>query len=131
MKSNKRIPKPESETRLQRVVRYWLNSKSRDYENGWRGAYKALEYGGGQSGMIRELIYFRDTVRFYRRHQEEIDGLLKESLDETGQGIAELFGNKWDKDDPLARDQLNQNLLAWFGFEETANRIVRANGYDD
>ena len=35
----------------------------------------------------------------------------------------ELFGDKWDKEDPLAQDDFNQNLLAWFGFEETLRNI--------
>ena len=35
-----------------------------------------------------------------------------------------LFGEKWDKEDPLAQDDFNQNLLAWFGFEETLRNIA-------
>ena len=35
----------------------------------------------------------------------------------------DLFGDKWDDGDPFARDVLNQNLLAWFGFEETMRNI--------
>lgn len=130
-RSSKRISKLENETNLQRVVRVWLNSTGRDYENGWRGAYKDLEYGGCQSGMVGRLIYYRDTVKFYKHHQSEIDVLLKEMLESTGSSIAGLFGDKWDADDPLAREHLNQNLLAWFGFEETARNIAQANGYED
>ncbi len=130
MRSKERIPKPENETKLGRAVRYWLNSKGRDYDNGWRGAYKDLEYGGCQSGMVGKLIYYHDTVRFYKRHQEEIDGLLHDLLTETGESIEALFGDKWEKEDPLGRGSLNQNLLAWFGFEETARRIAEANGYE-
>ena len=37
--------------------------------------------------------------------------------------MSELFGNKWDKEDPLGRDDYNQNLLAWFGFEETLRKL--------
>ena len=36
---------------------------------------------------------------------------------------SELFGDKWDKEDPLAQTTCNQNLLAWFGFEETLRNI--------
>ena len=36
---------------------------------------------------------------------------------------SDLFGNKWDKEDPLAQDTYNQSLLAWFGFEETLTNI--------
>lgn len=131
MKHSKRIPKPEQESKLERVVRYWLNNQGADYDDGWRGAYKDLAHGGCSTGVVGKLIYYADTVRFYKKHQAEIDALLKENLDSTGLSIAELFGDRWDKDDPLARDHFNQNLLAWFGFEETARRIADANGYDD
>lgn len=126
----KRIPKPESETKLERVVRYWLNNRAADYGDGWRGAYKDLEYGGCESGIVDKLIYYTDTVRFYRKHQSEIDSMLKEFLSDLGaEGPQGLFGDKWDTDDPLAREDSNQNLLAWFGFEETARRIAESNGY--
>jgi hypothetical protein len=32
------------------------------------------------------------------------------------------FGDKYDEEDVLGRDAYNMNLLAWFGFEETARR---------
>lgn len=131
MTTSKRIPKQENETKLQRVVRVWLNNRGTDYDNGWRGAYKDLAYGGCQSGLVNHLIYYTDTVRFYKRHQSEIDSLLKDILSDTGNSISELFGDKWDDDDPLAREQFNQNLLAWFGFEETARNIAHANGYKE
>ena len=37
--------------------------------------------------------------------------------------ILGLFGDKYDKGDPLFLDYLNKNLLAWFGFEETSRNI--------
>lgn len=128
----KTIKKPENETKLERVCRVWLNNHGRDYGDGWKGAYKDLEYGGCQSGMVGSLIYYRDTVRFYKRYQKEIDALLKEFLSDLGaDGPQGLFGEKWDKEDPLAREDENKNLLAWFGFEETARRIAQQNGYED
>jgi hypothetical protein len=127
----KRLPKSDTETKLERVARIWLNSHGQDYENGWRGAYKDLEYGGCQSGIVGKLIYYTDTIRFYKRHQKDIDALLKETLDSTGCSIEELFGDKWDKEDPLAREQFNQNLLAWFGFEEAARNVAHSNGYEN
>ena len=35
-----------------------------------------------------------------------------------------------DSDDPLALETQNQNLLAWFAFEETAFQLARVNGID-
>jgi hypothetical protein len=85
---------------------------------------------GCQSGMVGELIYYNDTENFYDNHQEEIDQLLAEFIDETGMQPFELFGDKWDKSDPLARETNNVNLLAWFGFEETAFRLAREQGIE-
>ena len=51
--------------------------------------------------------------------------------------MEEIFGDKFDKEDPLVLDITNKNLLAWFGFEETASQIyeqiiekVNSNQYD-
>lgn len=80
---------------------------------------------GCQSGIVGELIYYTDTAKFYKKYQREIDQLLKEIMEETGVfSPKELFGDKWDDKDPLARKELNQNLLAWFGFEETCRWIL-------
>ena len=72
--------------------------------------------------MVTHLIYYTDTVRFYRRHAREIDAMLTELLDDCSGTVTDLF-REWDTSDPLARDTHNQNLLAWFGFEETARRV--------
>ena len=82
---------------------------------------------GCQSGIVGELIYYADTVRFYKQYRQEINELLYRIMEEMGSyAPADLFGDKWDKEDPLAQDTYNQNLLAWFGFEET----LRAVGYN-
>ncbi len=74
---------------------------------------------GCQAGIVGSLIYYNDTTKFYEKYRKEINSLLAETSEPT----ETLFGNKWDKDDPLAFEDRNQNLLAWFGFEETVNRI--------
>ena len=66
-----------------------------------------------QSGVVGELIYYSDTVRFYKQYRREINALLYELMDGTGlYAPSKLFGDKWDKEDPLAQDDINQNLLA-------------------
>jgi hypothetical protein len=119
----KRIPKLHDETKLQRAVSMWLNTKGRDYDDGWRGAYKDLEHGGCSSGIVNTLVYTADAARFYRRHAKEISAILAEYLNDTGSTLAEMFKDRWYNDDPLALDAQNQNLLAWFAFEETARVI--------
>jgi hypothetical protein len=114
---------------LQKHVEKWLKEAGKNYEAGEEGAWKDLEYGGCQSGMVSQLIYYKDTLSFYKKYQEEINELLVDALDNTGSSVNELFGDKWDKTDPLARDTNNRNLLAWFGFEETAYRIAGSKGW--
>lgn len=61
---------------------------------------------------------------FYKQYREEIDNLLYEEMEGCGfDSPTDLFGSKWDKEDPLGRDCYNQNLLAWFGFEETLRKL--------
>ncbi len=81
------------------------------------------------SGMVSGLIYYSETIPFYHRHKLEINELLKEMIFDTGFGVEKLLVG-WDDDDPLALDDQNQNLLAWFGFEETAQQIAIENGID-
>lgn len=85
---------------------------------------------GCVSGMVGELITYNDTTNFYKVHQEEIDDLLTQYCDDSGLSISQLFGKKWDRDDPFAKDIYNQNLLAWFGFEETAFNLARKQGIE-
>lgn len=86
--------------------------------------FKDVLYHGCQSGIVGELIYYSDTVAFYKRYRTEINKLLSETMDNTGlYNLAELFGKRWDTEDPLATNVYNQNLLAWFGFEETLRNI--------
>ena len=85
---------------------------------------------GCQSGIVTSLIYYDDTTNFYDNHKKDIDALLAELMEDTGiYNPSELFGDKWDREDPLALDVLNKNLLAWFAFEETLRQIGR--NFDD
>lgn len=112
----------QPETKLERHVAKWLKDQAVDggYESGVEGVAEDLLYGGCQSGMVGHLIYYTDTIKFYKKYKADIHALLRDMLDSVGGGIDNLFGDKWDKEDPLANDTSNQNLLAWFGFEEAA-----------
>jgi hypothetical protein len=83
------------------------------------------------SGMISELIYYKDTLAFYKKYKKEILSLLKELLYETGSNSpADLFGKNWDNDDFTIEDTQNQNLLAWFAFEETTRDLANQLGIE-
>lgn len=73
---------------------------------------------GGQSGIIQSLIYTVDCVNWYKRHRSAINILVCNLVADTGDQPAESFRG-WEPTDPLALDDHNQNLLAWFSFEET------------
>lgn len=90
-----------------------------------KGYIEDLMQHGCISGMVGELIYYHDTVKFYEEFKTEIKAMLKEAMDESGlKSPQELFGDKWDDEDYFAEEDLNQNLLAWFGYEETVRNIA-------
>lgn len=127
----KRIHTANNESKLEKRVQSIINSHAANYDNGADGFLRDLFYGGCQSGIVGELIYYHDTLRFYKRYQREIDSLLQELLNDCGGTPSELFARSgWDNEDPLARDTINQNLLAWFGFEETARNLANKAGID-
>ncbi len=96
-----------------------------DYDDKTAIFSEVLEH-GCQSGIVTSLIYYDDTTKFYDNHKAEINALL---YDLGIYNPLELFGDKWDREDPLALDVLNKNLLAWFAFEETLRQI--ASNFDE
>ena len=76
---------------------------------------------GCKSGACRDLVYHEQTIRFYNTYKYEISKLIYLS---DYDNLADLFGSDWDTYDPLALEEDNQNLLAWFGFEETLTNIA-------
>ena len=114
---------------LEKDVLEYVLDKWSDYDNKTAIFTDVLKY-GCQSGCVGHLIYYSDTTKYYAKHKAEINKLLYETLWECGaNNPKDLFGDKWDLDDPLALDTYNQNLLAWFGFEETMRKI--AYNFDD
>jgi len=109
----------ETSSGIMDEVDEWLaDNVEDDYSE--RDILRHLAENGCQSGMVNGLIYYSDTCAFYERHKSEISNLLRDMLDDCGLSVSELFGEKWDESDPLASDTTNQNLLAWFAFEEVA-----------
>jgi hypothetical protein len=120
----------KAQTRLEAAARAWILSKAADYDGDTRAVLKDLFYGGCQSGIVGGLCYYSDTIKFYKRHQADINALLKDRLESSGCAVGELLPD-WDAADPLALDQGNQNLLAWFGFEEAARELANRSGMED
>jgi len=120
-----------AKTRLEKAVQAVVNSHAQDYSDGAKGFLNDLMQSGCQSGLVGSLVYYNDTMKFYKTHKKEINDLLKQNLMETGfTSPIDLFGDKWDSDDLFAEDTQNQNLLAWFGFEETARNLAYKNNIE-
>ena len=113
----------DSDNKLFRHVCSWVIRRWSDYSDKTYVFRDVLEH-GCVSGIVSELIYYSDTLAFYKKYRNEINELLKDLMDGTGFfSMKDLFGKNWNDEDPLILDTHNQNLLAWFGFEETLRNI--------
>ena len=80
---------------------------------------------GCQSGTVSHLVYYTDTVKFYNRYRLEIEALLIELEDGTGESRINLLKKHLDTADWYDQDEARKkNFLAWFGFEETCSQIL-------
>lgn len=118
-----------AKTPLEKRVQSILNSNVEDY-NSMKSLLNDLFEHGCVSGMIGELVYYTDTVKWYNRYKDEINELLKEAIWQCGGKIKDVFGKGWDEEDPLCLETHNQNLLAWFSFEETARILADRNNIE-
>ena len=115
--------KANTNNKLTKSVCNYVINEWQDYSDKKNIFTDVLNY-GCQSGIVGSLIYYSDTVAFYKRYKEEINEILYQTMNDCGvYSPSELFNEKWDKEDPLANETCNQNLLAWFGFEETLRNI--------
>ena len=120
---NIKIIKRKADNELTKRVCDYVIDEWNDY-NDKKHIFTDVLYHGCQSGMVGFLIWYSDTTAFYKKYIEEINTLLYNVQSSTGlYGMKDLFGKKWDEEDPLAIEDFNQNLLAWFGFEETLKNI--------
>ncbi len=79
---------------------------------------------GCVSGMVGELIYYSDTCKFYEKHKDDIYLLAEEQAQEMGyNNVFELYASLNGAKDLGGIDQ-QENLLAWYGFEETLRNIA-------
>lgn len=125
----RRIPASCATTKLERAARKWINEQAREYDSGCAGALRDLFQGGCASGIVGDLIYYTDTMAFYRRHRDELGKMLADSCEQNGMQPSEIIRG-WDKSDPLAQEVQNQNVLAWFGFEEAARIVAQRAGLE-
>ena len=118
----KNVEKIKNETNnrlVSRVCRYIISNW--EYYDDKKDIFLDIINCGCKSGACRDLIYYSQTKRFYEDYKHEINALLWKS---DYDNLSDLFGSEWDPYDPLALEEDNQNLLAWFAFEETISNIA-------
>jgi hypothetical protein len=126
-----------AKTPLEKAVARWVVSRVHNWHSadgkpqtyGPAEVFKDLFHGGCQSGIVNELIYTRDCVAFYKRHQKEIAAILYRLSEDTGASYPAAL-NGFDAEDPICLEAQNQNLLAWVGFEEAARALADALGVE-
>ena len=121
--------KVETNTELEKAVLKKINFNCDAYDDIEDYINDVLQH-GCISGMVSGLIYYSETIAFFKKHREDINALLSELISDIGEPVDVLFGDKWDGEDPLAFDTNNQNLLAWFGFEETVRQLADRAGIE-
>ena len=112
----------ENDGLMESVTKYVLN-KWDEYDDPKNVVMDVIQH-GCISGIVSELIYYSDTVAYYEKNREAIYDLLYDAMDEIGVYNLSEFFSDWEKDDPLALGYYNQNILAWFGFEETMRNFA-------
>lgn len=131
---NKLLTDIAKESKLKAAVVRSIKQHAKDYGTGSdaiKGYISDVLRAGGQSGIISELIYYSDTIAWFKKYNADISKLLRETMYETGlNSPVELFGKNWDVSDHFASDTQNQNLLAWFSYEETCRDIANQLGFD-
>lgn len=110
-----------AETKLERAVASIAGKRGGDCTD----FVKDVLSGGCVNGTVGELIYTGDCVAFYRKHKKDIQSLVKDLMNDCGiDSMKGLFGDKFDSEDPFCEENENQNLLAWFGFEEALRLLA-------
>lgn len=124
--------KSESDNALTKLVcDYIINEWDDEHEGDNQNILLDIINYGCANGAVHWLTYSSDILEFYDSFKNEIYDLLVETLDGCGcKSPADLFGDKWDNTDPLAFFEDNKQLLAFFGFEETARNIANEFGIE-
>lgn len=89
-----------------------------------RSHIKDILMHGCISGCVSSLITYKQTTAFYEKHSSELNRLLGETLSERGLNRPSELLPQWEQEDPLCLGNTNQNLVAWFGYEEMLSQIA-------
>ena len=77
------------------------------------------------NGVVGRLTHTADIVAFFQKHKTELNEFLYEELERSGNSLSDMFGDSWDKEDPLALNPNNQSLIVWLAYEDIANQLYK------
>ena len=96
---------------LKRYVAQDIKENAEQYnDNGVMNYLKDLQQSGCASGIVSELIYYKDTHAFYDKYYYEIEDMRNEYEENINE--------------PLKIKSDLKNFFAWFAYEETAYQIA-------
>ena len=94
--SNVKKLKNSSENELFKRACEYVIDEWHDYDDKTH-IFTDVLYHGCQSGVVGFLIWYSDTVAFYKKYQDEISELLQYYMDGTGlYAMKDLFGDRWE-----------------------------------
>ena len=104
----KKLQKLQTENMLTKyVINYLLQQGS---SNEIESHIKDILQYGCESGIVSELIYYKDTHDFFDKYYSEIDEIRFQYEEETGTNLT-IKGDL-------------KNFLSWFSFEQTILNIA-------
>ena len=77
-----------------------------------------VAHNGCIGGSCRNLVYYKDTHAFYAKHADEIDDILEELEEQSGEPY-DIMGNM----KRLGQSDL-RNFLVWLAYEVRAQEIL-------
>tara|TARA_Y100000034_G_C6845157_1_gene382780 strand:+ start:65 stop:502 length:438 start_codon:yes stop_codon:yes gene_type:complete len=115
------LPETEEKTLKNFVINYIIETEYKTDEE-IKGFFDDLFKGGCQNGFISDLIYYKDTNKFFDDYEDEIETLISQNMEDFGIKTRPLFINSLNG----SAENITQekNLLSWFAFEETARSLA-------
>ena len=109
--SNIKNLKSRTTNKLEKDVCNYIIEEWHDYEDKKDIFTDVLKY-GCQTGIVSKLIYYIDTVRYYKKFKTEINDLLYNLMQDCGfYSCQQLFRDKWNEEDPLANEDINHETI--------------------
>ncbi len=79
---------------------------------------------GCSSGTVSCLVYYSEIYKFFATFKKEIVDLIKEDAADYGETVGAYLSalRGWDDDDLFIED-VNQQVLSWYAYEQISYRV--------